>query len=407
MLVGNNKTIAVIDIGGTKIASSIAKVHRNGSVKILGVGNVASEGLRNGLIQDVKLLRSAIASSLHEAEHKSSKMIDNIVINVSHPLMKSSTIKIVSKFNGKQILSNDLKRIINLALSKVDLDKYEILYNTALNYDLDEMLGIKDPEFMFVNSLTSYINVITVPLKFLINLSSCLLGCQLKISDFIISSYASAMVCATDQEREKGCIIADIGGNMLDYIVIKDCKILASGVIPLGGKIITQDIVNYFAIDFVEAEKIKILYGKLCDFYLDENNIISVNTTNIQGENNITEISNSLLNKVIKSRFKEIISIFIKKIYEKHLDKDCIERFIFTGGSSQFVGLEHFIKQEFNLSARKGLPINFASVSDIDLDASFSTMYGMIKCSISKNSQVPIKKHHSIKKAISWLKQNF
>jgi cell division protein FtsA len=401
----NHKVVVVIDIGGSKVVSIIAKTSSNGSVDILGVGNIASEGIKNGAIYDIKTLRTVIASSVYEAEQRAARNIDTVIVNISSPLMKTSLIKVVNKFGGKQVLSNDLKKTVNAALSKIDLSKYEILYHSVLGYDLDEMVGLKDPEFMFANKLVSYINVITVPVKYLINLSGCLLGCQLKISDFVVSSYASALVCADDFERAKGCIVVDIGGDTLDYVVIKDNKIMDSGVVPLGGKIITRDIANYFSMDFVEAEKIKILHGNLCYFTSDEEKTIEV--VSISNQEEPKKINNELLNKVIKSRFKEIVDIFIKKIKEKALDKECKDNIIFTGGSSQFVGLEEFLNEQFKLKAKKGLPVNVKLSSELELSADFSTSCGLIKYSMCKHDNNLRERKYSVKKAFSWLKQNF
>lgn len=394
----NKKIMAAIDVGNSKIASMIAKVSPDGTINLLGVGNKASEGMQHGSITNVKAARAAIASSIYEAELAAGQNIDAVIVNISSHLIKTNLVKVTSKLNGKQVLSKNLEKAANATIRNIDLSKYEILDNSLLYHDLDNMENIKDPEFMFANTLTSYGSIVTVPVKFLINLSTCLLGCQLKASDFIIGSYASALVCASDEDRENGCIVVDIGGDLLEYITIKHNKIIDCGAIPIGGKAITKDIANYFSINFFEAERIKNLYSTLYDFAYDEERAIETSGASI-------EINKAMLNQVVRARFEEIISMFIDIIARKKINKECFSNIIFTGGGSNFAGIEDFIKNRFGIKIRKENPKYINISEDFDLNASFSTALGLIKYHAAryKNNDDDF----SLKKVFSWLKQNF
>jgi len=209
MFVSNNKTVAVLDIGSSKITTIIASVYDD-EFEIIGSGNYLSEGIRNGEISDVKRARATIASSVYEAEKLSGKNIDKVIVSVSNPLLRSRTITIKTNFGGNQILPSDIKKLKSMVLSKIDLTKNEVLSYKVLKYDLDDMKDIVDPEFMFANLLTAYAHVTTVPLKHLVNMGSCLLGCQLKIGNFVPSSKASAEACLTEEEKREGCVLIDI-----------------------------------------------------------------------------------------------------------------------------------------------------------------------------------------------------
>lgn len=394
----NKKIIAAIDIGNSKIASMIAKLSPDGTISILGVGNKASEGMQHSVISDVKLARTAIASSIYEAELAAGQNVDAVIVNISSHLIKSNLVKVTTKLNGKQVLASDLEKAADAAIRNVDLSKYEILDNSLLYHDLDNMENIKDPEFMFANTLTSYASMVTVPVKFLINLSTCLLGCQLKVSDFIIGSYASALVCASDEERENGCIVVDIGGDLLEYITIKHNKIMDCGAIPLAGKAITKDIANYFSISFFEAERIKTLHSTLYDFAYDEERAIDASGAG-------TNISNVLLNQVVRARFEEIISMFMDNITKKKINKECFDNIIFTGGSSNFAGIEDFVKNRFGVKIRKESPKHINISEDFDLNASFSATLGLIKYHTARYKSND--GDFSLRKVFSWLKQNF
>jgi cell division protein FtsA len=399
MLAQTNKTLNVLDIGTSKVTSVIARFVDN-KFEILGVGNHSSGGIRHGVISDVKMARSAIASAVYEAEKMAGRNADKVIINVSNPLIKSRTITIRTDFGGNQILPSDLRKLRNIVFSKIDITKDEILSYKVLKHDLDEMKGISDPEFMFANLLVSYVHIVTVPVKYLINMGSCLLGCQLKIGNFILSSEASASVCLDDSEKVEGCVLIDIGGGNADYIVYKNKKVLECGVIPLGGINITRDIAECFSISFAEAEKIKVLHGGLERLGVVEGNIIE-----IKGTNKI--VNTHVLNKVIRARFLEVMNFVMKRLREKKQYRTCLNKIVFTGGGSKLSGLVEFIDQKYKASARVGAPNNIKIEGGFSEDPVFSTSLGLIKSSVVKRDYGFRHESSKIKKAIEWLKQNF
>lgn len=403
MFFKNNKIISVLDIGSTKIVCIIAKITKKG-VEVISVGSNASEGIRCGIVADVKLFRTRVAAAVHEAEQKAKKHIDIATINLANPLIKSHFTKVVTQFNGKQILIQDLTRIERKALGKVDVTKNDILYSATLWHDVDEMTEIFDPEFMFANTMVSYLNFVTIPVKYIINLTSSLLGCQIKISNMYMNAYAAAISCASEDEMKEGCIVADIGGETLDYAIIKNNTVVDIGCIPFGGKIITSDIASYFNISIKEAEKAKILHGQLFDFAHDAD-LVKV----VDDHDHDKQIRKADLNEVISARFEEIISVFLSKI-SKHMH--IANSIIFTGGSSKIIGLQDFIQRNFNLSSRIGAPIYVhvsGDESDIETDPTMSVALGLLKLSTSEAHAKSITKNKrpSVGKALSWLKDNF
>lgn len=397
------KTIAVLDIGSSKIVSMVVRPSDN-DFEIIGVGNVASEGIKHGIINDVKLARSAIASSIYEAEKMSEQTIDKVTVNVSNSLTKSIIITIKTDFGGNQILPADLKKLKEIAFSKIDLSKNEVLVYKVLKHDLDEMKDISDPEFMFASLLVSYIHIVTIPIKYLINISSSLLGCQLKISSFMISSEASGISCLQDSEITTGCVLIDIGGGNADYVVYKEKKIIESGVVPLGGINITRDISEYFSITFEEAEKLKILHSGLKHVHPEEEKNVEVRSAN---GNAPKQINKQMLNKVVMARVSEIIEFVMIRLREKKQHRACLGRIVFTGGTSKLNNLAPFIEEKYKVSARVGTPNNVIIKNRFATDPVFSTVLGLIKHSANKSSDYLGYETSKVKKALSWLKQNF
>ncbi len=399
MLTQSSKVLNVLDIGTSKVTCIIVRFVDN-KFEVLGVGNHSSGGIRHGVISDVKMARSAIASAVYEAEKSAGRSADKVVVNVSNPLINSRMLTIRTDFGGNQILPLDLKKLKNIVFSKIDLNKDEILSYKVLKHDLDEMKGISDPEFMFANLLVSYVQIITVPVKYLINMGSCLLGCQLKVGSFILSSEASASVCLEDSEKAEGCVLIDIGGGNSDYVVYKNKKMLDCGVVPLGGVNITKDIASCFSVSFEMAEKIKTLHGNLSRLGVGEDNVI-----NIKGLNKT--INHNILTKVISARFEEIMSFIMKRLKEKKQYRSCLNKIIFTGGSSKLSGLVEFVDHKYDAVSRVGVHNNLDIDNEFLQDPSFSTSLGLIKNSVVKREYGFRHEASKFKKAIEWLKQNF
>lgn len=398
MFVSNNKTVAVLDIGSSKIVTLIANVSED-EFEIIGSGNHAAEGIRNGVVSDVKLARASIASSVYEAEKLSGKNIDRVVVNVSNPLLRSRTITIKTNFGGNQILPSDIQKLKSIVLNKIDLAKNEVLSYKVLKYDLDEMKDISDPEFMFANLLTAYAHVMTVPLKYLVNMGSCLLGCQLKIKSFVPSSRASAEACLTEEEKKEGCVLIDIGAGCSDYVAYKNKQIVGCGVIPIGGSNITRDIAEYFSTSFDDAEKIKLLHGGLKRIPSEESKIIESKSSK--------KINNQTLNRVIIARFSETMDFVMERLKEKKQNRTCLNRVVFTGGCSKLSGMLEFVTDKYRLNARIGVPNAVSIENGFSEDPSFATAVGLLKSSSGKATKTFRHNHSKVKRVLLWLKQNF
>lgn len=399
MILGKQKIVAALDIGGSNITTLVASYSTSGEFEIIGKGVTASEGVSSGCIKNIKMARASLAASVYEAEKASSRSIDAVLVNVSDKMLQTKLVKVVVDCAGKQILSTNIQKAIHAALSKIDLSKEEILHHSIISYDVDDLSGIQDPEFMFANKLTAYVNIVTVPVRSLINLSSCLLGCQLKVLSFCSDAFASALVCVNKEEQKQGSIVLDIGSDTMDYISIKDNKIMGIGSLPMGGKLIQRDVSNYFGISDVEAEKIKNIHGKLYDFISDDADIIPLESSNNSALQD--GVSNGLVNKVISARLEEMIGVLLEKIKNNNMHKMCMNNFIITGGVSNFIGIEDFLKKKFGLNAKKACP----NVNGIIYEPELSTAVGSIHYFLNKENK--FLNPQGSNKMFSWIKQYF
>ncbi len=406
----NSNLITIVDVGDTKIVCLIAKASHTGEISIIGAGHQISEGYRSGSIVDMKALRSSIVAAIYAAEQMASISVDSVMVNLSSSLTKSFVSQSQVNLLGRQILNSDIRRLINLSLDKVDHSKEEIVYFSPLNYAVDNFKNIQNPEFMFANSVKINTCITTIPSNVLVNFASCFAGCHIKIADFVLTSYASAIACVLKDEMTRGALLIDIGGGSTSFCVFEDERLLLDCTISIGGKNITKDIANFFSINTAEAERIKAIYGSAVNSYVDEDKTILIKQFSEDLNQEPNSIKNSLLNEVIIARVEEIFEL-VKKSVLKHGFKNISKKaVIITGGTSQLPCIVEVASKVINAKARLGLPRISMIDTNYTRDPAFSTGIGMIKYYYMSEyqKQKHINKNASVfSKIIAWLQRNF
>lgn len=406
----NSNLVTVVDVGDTKIVCLIAKASHTGEISIIGVGHQISEGFKSGIITDMKALGSSIIAAIYAAEQMASINVNSVIVNLSTPQTRSFIARAQVNLAGRQILNSDIRRLINLSLDKIDHTKEDVLYFSPLKYDVDDIKNITNPEFMFASLVKIDTCVTTVPNNILVNMASCFSGCHIKISDFVLTSYASAIACILKEEMTRGAILIDIGGGSTNICVFEEERLIFSGTISVGGKNITKDIANFFSINLSEAEKIKVVHGSAVNSYVDEDKSILVKQFSDDPDQEPNSIKNSLLNQVIAARVEEIFILVKEKMLSygfKNISKKIV---VVTGGTSQLPSISEVASGVLGSKVRLGLP----RISIIDTtytrDPAFSTSIGMIKyyyMSEYQKQKYTSKNTSVLGKMVSWLQQNF
>jgi|GEM_PF-1416698 len=403
MFAQNSSIIAALDIGTSKTVVLVAE-KGIGGISIIGIGQSKSIGVSNGVIKDQKALRSLISSAVYEAEKMARRNIDRVAVSFSNPLMCSNSMTIRTNFGGGQILPSDIKRIKRIVFDRIDMSKNEVLSYNVISHDLDGIKNVQDPEFMFANLLTSYIHIVTIPVQYLVDIGTCLLRCQLKINQFILSSEASGNSCLTIEEAESGCVLIDMGSGCSDYAVYKGKKIIFCGAVPFGGNAITKDIASYFALSFDEAEELKIAYGEVKTPHRTEKRFVEIKRENSA---DIKQIDLELLSRVITARVSEILELIMQKIKEKRQNRSCFNKIVITGGSSQIKAIIPFVESKYGLGARVGAPNNSILYKNLYENPAFSTVLGLIHGSQFENNVSFFRRGiTNLKHILSWLKES-
>jgi cell division protein FtsA len=379
---GNN-VCTVLDVGSSKIACAIFEVTSKSEVKILGSAVKFSSGMKGGVVDDVKEAISAISYAVHEAEKQAGVSSKKIISNISHPLIHARLLVTDSNFGGRQVVQKDLQDISAKVLYSAGQSGYKILHFATVQYDVDTIENVQEPEYMFAGNLKSYHSAIYVPSNAIAKLNKALRSLHFT-PIFVVSGYAAGLSVALGGMCN--FISIDIGAGTSDIAVFgSGGAVIWAGSFPLGGDAITKDISECFSIPYADSEKLKILYGNLI---ADQAKAVELAGVNI----NI-----STLNKVIYARLEEIFELILSKIPKEYH----MQSIVLSGGVAKTAGISELVTNNFGKKADIIFHSRFGSVFS---DPALSTINGLIDYYLRESNK---NKSFSIKKILSWMWENF
>ncbi|NDF11698.1 MAG: cell division protein FtsA [Proteobacteria bacterium] len=413
--------IAVLDIGSTKVACFIAHADPAGKLKIVGIGHQVSQGIRGGIIIDIKQAEGSIVAAVHAAEKMAGETIDRVLVNVSGSNLNSRNLSVENNISGHQVTERDIAQIMAEGYRHFAEDDQEILHCIPINYSIDDTHGISDPRGMFGEKLSTHLHIVTASSTAIRNLSNCLARCHLDIEDCVSSAYASGLACLTEDEKNLGVTLLDIGGGNTSIAVFVSGILVYTTSIALGGQHITRDIARGLSTSVTYAERLKTMYGSAVVTNNDRQEVLEVPLIDSEEESeNASEmmhVSKSDVNGIIRPRVEEVFELAKKKLEAAGLDKAAQARIVLTGGTSQLVGIKDVAQEVFGRPIRISRPIQVEGMAESTKGAAFSTCVGMLKYAVRKDDTVlagPEKSgvslplpENAIGRVIRWLQQNF
>ena len=417
-----SSVLAAIDIGSAKICCAIAKkddyIDENNKeslpiIRVLGFGQQASKGIKNGAIVDLEQLEDSVLNAIHTAEQTSGSSITQVFVNLPTNLIKVYRINTHISVVGRTVDDQHIKKLLNLSRDHNIQSGEQIVHVFPQSYTLDATKGIIDPRGMVGDQLSAHILVLTSPLGLIRNLSTCLGRCHLDIDAFVVSGYASAISTLVQDEKTLGTTVIDIGGATTTLTSFLEDKLVDVMSLPLGGNHITNDIARILATPIFQAERLKNLYGTLLHVSEDESEMIVIpqlgeQYNTIQNNN----VSKFYLSEVIRCRMEEIFEYIYRYIKTSAVDPVVYQRFVITGGTSQLSGMRELATDLLGGQIRIGQPINVIGSSDIVQTPVFSTCAGLLRfASQEQMNQVQTKlttqKEGKVQKITNWIRENF
>jgi cell division protein FtsA len=366
-------TITAIDVGTTKIATIIAE-QENGGVRVVGVGITPSYGMHKGLVVNINDAKEAIRESIHKAEQACNMKVESAYVGVTgrHVTSTNNRGVVAITRNDRLVRPDDLKRVMGTAQSvKVPQDR-RLLHVIPRNYAVDGQAGVKNPVGMHGFRLDVETHVITAAANSIQNLVKCVRGIGLDIDDMVLEPLASSEAVLTEDERQAGVAIADIGGGTTDICVFKDGSIYHTAILPVAGYQLTRDVAIGLGLPFEVAEEMKKRYGSVMNVY--DNKMAGAPPISEDGHG----ISYQDLCDILHARVEEILRLVLLELPGSDYESVIPAGLVLTGGSSNLSGIETLGCEVMKLPVRVGCPLHITGITDSLRDPAYATGVGLL-----------------------------
>ena len=371
------RTFVGLDIGTTKISCIIADQSSSGELRVVGVGNAPSEGLRRGVVVDLEKTVASISKSVEEAERMAGVEVKGVYAGIAGDHIRSinsrGVIAVARKDN--EIAIGDVERVVEAAKAiAIPMDR-EIIHVIPQEFVVDDQDGIKDPVGMSGVRLEAEVHIITGAVTSAKNICRAIQRSGLKVYDLVLEPLASSLACLDDDERDLGVVLLDIGGGTTDVAVFHEGSIRHTAIIPYGGANVTSDIAIGLRTPIDKAESIKIQYGSALASMVSADDTINVSGV---GGRSDREISRQLLASMIEPRMEEIFALANKEVRKNHFAQLLGGGVVLTGGTSLLPGVTELAEQVFEMPVRLGIPRGLGGLSANVADPRFSTGVGLV-----------------------------
>ncbi len=373
-----SEIVVGLDIGTTKIVAIVGRRNEFGKIEILGMGKSESYGVARGVVQNIDQTVQAIRTAVSEAENKSGVNIKVVNVGIAGQHIKSMQhrgIKTRSNIE-EEISQKDIDALIDDMFKLVMQPGEEIIHVLPQEYIIDNEQGIKNPIGMSGIRLEANFHIITGQIAAARNIYKCVHKADLEVSGLTLEPLASADAVLSNEEKEAGVVLVDIGGGTTDVAIFHEGIIRHTAVIPFGGNVITEDIKEGCTIIKNQAELLKIKFGSALASENQENEIVSI--PGLRGRAH-KEISVKNLSAIIQARMEEIVEHVYYEIKNSGFEKKLIAGIVVTGGGAQLKHVTQLVEYITGMDTRIGYPNeHLAKGTEEVTSPMFATAVGLV-----------------------------
>ncbi len=381
-----------LDIGTTKIVAIIGKENEYGKIEILGIGRSKSLGVHRGVVNNITQTIKSIQQAIEQAEANSGLKIGSVVVGIAGQHIRSlQHSDYITRVDSEEVINDDdLDKLCNQVYKLVMLPGEEIIHVLPQEYKVDGQAEIKQPIGMYGGRLEANFHVVVGQVSSIKNVGRCIKSAGLDLGSITLEPLASANAVLSQEEKEAGVALIDIGGGTTDLAIFKDGIIRHTAVIPFGGNVITEDIKEGCSIIEKQAELLKIKFGSAWPGENKDNEIVSI--PGLRGREP-KEITLKNLSKIIHARVVEIIEqVYVEIQNYGHEDqkKKLIAGIVLTGGGSQLKHLKQLVEYITGMDTRIGYPNeHLAGDSDEEIASPlYATAVGLLMNAINTKAKV-------------------
>lgn len=407
-----NEIIVGLDIGSSKTCCLIAEINNKKQIEIIGRGVSYSAGIRKGAIIDIEDTVKSIEHAVTEAERMAGFNISNVYVGITgeHISSLNSHGVVAVTSHNKEINEVDIRRVIEASKVVAITPERQIIHTLTQEYTVDGHAGVKNPIGMAGSRVEVDTHIISALSTLLSNVSKCikLAGLEIEPNGIVFQPLASGLAVASDEEKEMGTIVIDIGAGTTDFVVFKNGSIYYSANIPIAGNHITTDVAYAFKIPFTEAEKIKINHSEE-NFPLAKSMNQSSTENPVQEESKLKDYD---IDQIISARISEIFELTNAHVRKVMASGTYLTQAVITGGTSLVKGASKIAEEILDMPVRIGMPDKVKGMADTVKSPIYSTAVGLIIYGTKQQKRLNQKNKSTtltsgFQKLVNWLQEIF
>lgn len=370
-----NNLIVGLDIGTSKVLAVVANLLPDGQLDIIGIGSHASLGMRKGIVVNIDATVQSVQRAIEEAELMAGCQIRSVFTNISGSHIHSFNSHGFVAVKSGEVSAEDVARVIEAAKAITIPAEQKILHVIPQEYKVDHQDSIADPVGMAGIRLEGKIHIITAAISAAQNIVNCIRRCGLEVDDIILEQLASGYAVLTEDEKQLGVCLVDIGGGTTDIAVYTDGAIRHTAVLSVAGDHVTNDLAVAFRTPHQNAEVIKVKHGCAMQRLADKSNNIKLPSVGLQGEQ---QISQTDLAEIIEPRLEELFALILEELQRSGWDGLLSAGIVLTGGSAKMQGLLELAAKIFQSHVRLGVPRYTTGMPAIVNNPSYATAVGLV-----------------------------
>jgi cell division protein FtsA len=402
--------IVGLDIGTSKVVAIVGAINEAGGLEIVGIGSHPSRGLKKGVVVNIESTVQSIQRAVEEAELMAGCQIHSVTAGIAGNHIRSLNSHGIVAIRDREVYAADLERVIDAAQAVAIPADQKVLHILPQEYVIDTQEGIQKPLGMSGVRLEAKVHLVTCAVNAAQNIEKCIRRCGLEVDDIVLEQLASSYAVLTDDERELGVCLVDIGGGTTDIAIFTEGAIRHTGVIPIAGDQVTNDIAMALRTPTQNAEEIKIKYACALTQLAGADETIKVPSV---GERPPRDLSRQALAEVVEPRYDELFTLVQAELRRSGYEDLIAAGIVLTGGTSKMEGVVELAEEIFHAPVRIGAPQDVEGLSDIVRNPIFATGVGLLQYAL-KQQELGAQKGRGRKnsqgllgRAKDWFQNNF
>lgn len=408
--VSHGNMIVGLDIGTSKIVAIVGEVAKNGNIEIVGLGSSPSRGMKKGVVVNIDSTVQSIKRAVEEAELMAGVRIHSVYAGIAGSHIQSLNSNGVVAVRDREVTSADIDRVIEAAQAVAIPQDQRIIHVLPQEYVVDNQEGIKEPIGMSGVRLEAKVHLVTGSMNAAQNIERCIQKCDLVVDAIILEQLASSLAVLTDDERELGVCVVDIGGGTTDIAIFTEGAIRHTAVIPIAGDQVTNDIAMAVRTPTQHAEKIKIKYACALTQLAKADDMIKVPDV---GDRPARDLSRQALAEVVEPRYDELFTLIQAELRRSGYEDLVAAGIVLTGGTAKMEGVVELAEEIFHMPVRLAKPQGVSGLTDVINNPIYSTAVGLLIYAAQQHglqiakSQPESQKKSTLSGIKQWIKDNF